>query len=127
MLDDDNGDRFGCDGLLVLGDTGAAHVVGMGRWVGCSIPLEKGNKDLAVVVAVVVVADVAVCPVNWEDKKWKTRNIVDHILEAMMVNEDVVPMVDGGEVQLALDRKDDTPLKALDIPSSHVNRTSVTI
>ena len=66
VLDDDNGDRFGCDGLLVLGDTGVAHEVGMERWVGCSIPLEKGNKDLAAAAAAVV--GVAACPVNWEDK-----------------------------------------------------------
>ena len=44
-----------------------------------------------------------------------------------MVNEDVVPMVGGGEVQLALNRKDDTPLKERDIPASHVIRTTVTI
>ena len=124
-MDDDNEDHFGCDGPLVLKGTGiVVHVVGMARRVGCSIPLEGGNRDFAVVVVVVV--DVAACPVNWEDMRWKTQNIVDHILEAMMVNGDAVPIVEDGEVQAALRRMDDTPLRERGILSSHVNQMIAT-
>lgn len=124
VLDDDNEDQFGCDGPPVLRGKGAVHAVGRGRRVGYSIPHEGGNKDLAGVVVVVV--DGTACPVNWEDMKWRSRNIVDHILEAVMVNGDAVPIVEGGEVQVGLHRKDDRPWQERDILSCQVNRTTVT-